>query len=52
MKTYRFIVTYTNDKRETEVKAMNEKEAIETLENRAKRAMLKIVKIELTRILN
>lgn len=51
MKTYRFIVTYTNDKRRTEVKARDEKEAKEILQDMAKRAMLKIVKIEIETIL-
>ena len=52
MQTYRYLVTYTNDKRETEVKARNEEEAKYLLECKAKMALMQIVKIELKTILN
>lgn len=45
--TYIFDVLYTNDIRQVEVKATSEKEAIELLENRAKRAYMHIVSIQL-----
>jgi hypothetical protein len=48
MKTaYIFDVLYTNDIRQIEVKATSEKEAIEILQNRAKRAYMHIVSVQL-----
>ncbi len=46
MQIYKFIVTYTNDKREIEIKARCKEDAIYLLECRTKRALMKIVKIE------
>lgn len=51
MKTFQFIVTYTNDVRRSEIKARCEFEAKILLEARAKKALLKIVSIELENIL-
>jgi hypothetical protein len=51
MKTFKFIVTYTNDKRQVEVKARSKEEAIYLLECRSKRALMQIVKIDLEIIL-
>ena len=47
MKTYQFLVTYTNDLRRVEVKARCEFEAKILLEARAKKALMKIISIEL-----
>ena len=52
MKTYRFFVTYTNDKRQTEVKAINEDRAIEILKGVAKRALMQITDIKLIETIN
>jgi len=46
MNTYRFLVRYSNDLRETEVKARGYDEAVYLLECRAKRALMQIIKIE------
>jgi len=51
MKTYRFLVTYTNDARQTEVKARNEDEAVYLLGCRAKKALLQIVSTKLIAII-
>ena len=45
--TYIFDVLYTNDIRQVEIKATSEKQAIELLQNRAKRAYMHIVSIQL-----
>lgn len=47
MKTYQFLVTYTNDLRRVEVKASSEKDALGIVLNRAKKALMKIISIEL-----
>jgi hypothetical protein len=44
-KSFVFVVTYTNDIRKVEVKAHSEKEALETIHYRAKKALLKVVSI-------
>ena len=44
-KTFVFVVTYTNDIRQVEVKAFTEREAIDTIHHRAKKALLKVVSI-------
>jgi hypothetical protein len=44
-KTFVFVVTYTNDVRQVEVKAFTQKEALETIYYRAKKALLKVVDI-------
>jgi hypothetical protein len=46
METFKFIVTYTNDKRRVEVKAINREEATYMVHDRAKRALMRVVKIE------
>jgi hypothetical protein len=45
--TYIFHVLYTNDLRQVEIKAKSEKQAIEILENRAKRAYMHIVSYQI-----
>jgi hypothetical protein len=52
MRTYRFLVTYTNDKRQTEVKAISEDRAVEILKGVAKRALMQITDIKLIETLN
>ena len=43
--TFVFVVTYTNDVRQVEVKARTEKEAVDIIHYRAKKALLKVVNI-------
>lgn len=45
--TFIFHVTYTNDLRRVEIKARTEKQAIELLQDRAKRALMRIISYQL-----
>jgi hypothetical protein len=42
---FNFLVLYTNDVRQVEVKARSEKEAIDIIHDRAKRALMRVVSI-------
>lgn len=44
--TFQFVVTYTNDIRQIEIKASSEKQAIETIQHNAKKALMKILSIQ------
>jgi hypothetical protein len=44
--TFQFLVVYTNDIRQVEVKASSEKQALETIQHNAKKALMKIQSIQ------
>jgi hypothetical protein len=44
--TFQFVVTYTNDVRKVEIKASSEKQALEAIQHKAKKALMKILNIQ------